>query len=121
MIHALRMGLAKNTNLPSFVAFLAISALILTLLNGSLISDEQGSKGFFAKQESLSKGIIYKKTNMIHLTILAIYTVLLLFGNLIDGLSSSIGSITLLILIMLNLLVPPVVIFMLDPERQNKM
>lgn len=49
LIHALRMGLFKSTNLPSFVAFLAISALVLTLLNGSMISDEQGSKGFFAK------------------------------------------------------------------------
>ena len=55
--------------------------------------------------------------NLINLTILAVYAFLLLFRNIIDGLSTSIGSITLIILIMLNLLVPSFVIFMLEPER----
>ena len=57
---------------------LAIAAFVMTIMNAAIITDVEDATGFYGKAEALTKGIIYKKINYLHLAILSIYVGILL-------------------------------------------
>ena len=116
-IESIKEGLYPNETFTNFVFTLAINAFILTFLNGMIITDEDDASGFFGKAASLTKGIIYKKTNYMHLFILLVYTTILVMSFYAGGLADSSVSIILLICVLLNWGVPIFLLCLLDPTK----
>ena len=113
----MKEGLYASETFTNFVFELAIVALILTFLNGLIITDEDDESGFFGKAASLTKGIIYKKTNYMHLFILLVYTTILMMSFFAGGLADQSVSIILLSCTLLNWGVPISLLCLLDPAK----
>ena len=116
-IESIKDGLYPTETFTNFVFILAINALVLTFLNGFIITDEDDASGFFGKAASLTKGIIYKKTNYMHLFILLVYTTILVMSFYAGGLNDSNVSIILLCCVLLNWGVPIFLLCLLDPTK----
>lgn len=86
-ITGIKDGLFDELTFTDFTFGLAITAFVLTLINGIIITDEEDAGGFFGKAVALTKGIIYKKTNYAHLVILAAYTTILVLSFFYGGLA----------------------------------
>lgn len=66
---------------------------------------------------ALTKGIIYKKTNYMHIIILAVYTTILMLAYFGGDMKGSTSAIVLIVLILSNITVPFIVLFLLSPDR----
>ena len=73
-IMSIKDGIFASASFTNFTMGLAIAAFVLTILNAIVVSDDVDSEGLLGKAAALSKGVIYKKTNFIHLLILIVYT-----------------------------------------------
>jgi len=120
-ILSIKDGLFESVSFTNFTMGLAVAAFILTLLNAIVISDDEDSEGFFGKAVALTKGVIYKKTNFLHLFILFIYTGVLVSAYFSGSMSDSTAAISLIVLVTLNLFTPIVLVFMLDADRIKAM
>ena len=116
-IMSIKDGIFDSASFTNFTMGLAIAAFVLTILNGIVVSDEVDSEGLFGKAAALTKGVIYKKTNYIHLLILIVYAGVLTSGYFAEDLADETAAITLSVLVGINLLVPVALILMLDPDR----
>lgn len=116
-IISVKDGLFDETSFTNFSMGLAVVAFVLTVLNALIISDEEDASGFFGKAEALTKGVIYKKTGFIHLLILIAYSAVLVSVFWSDALSDATVALTLSIMVALNLFVPFLLYFLLDPDR----
>ena len=116
-IMSIKDGLFETTSFTNFTMGLAIAAFILTMLNALVITDEEDSEGFFGKAIALTKGVIYKKTNYLHLVILAVYMGVLSYSYFEEGLADQTAAISLSALVLLNLFVPISLVFLMDPDR----
>lgn len=86
-------------------------------MNGIIITDEDDAGGFFGKAVALTSGIVYKKTDYMHLFILIVYTSILLLGYFVGGLADQTATIILSICVALNLFVPIALLCLLDPTK----
>jgi len=120
-VMAVKEGLVPDQTFTNFTMNLAIAAFILTVLNGIIITDQEDASGFFGKAEALTKGIIYKKTNYLHLIILLVYTLFLMGAQFLGSLKDSSSAIVLIVLIFVNCLVPISLIFLLDADKIKSM
>lgn len=120
-IISIKDGLFASTTFTSFTMSLGIAAFVLTILNSIVITDEEDAGGFFGKAQALTKGIIYKKTDYLHLVILLAYSSILIYFSAAGGMSDSSSAIILTILVFVNLLVPISLIFLLDADRIRAM
>ena len=87
-IMAVKDGLFPDTTFTKFTMQLGIEVFIVTVIQAFVITDEEDEEGFFGKAVALTKGIIYKKTNYMHIIILAVYTSILMmayFGGEMKG------------------------------------
>ena len=116
-IESVKEGFFKEETFTNFTFSLAIVAFVLTFLNGIVITDEDDESGFFGKAVALTKGIIYKKTDYMHLIILLVYTTILLMSYFAGGLADQNASIILIICVALNLGVPFCLLCLLDPNK----
>jgi len=118
-ILSVKDGLFESASFTNFTMGLAIAAFVLTVLNAAVISDDEDATGFFGKAVALTKGVIYKKMAFLHLFVLFIYSAILLssYYSADNGLADSSTAISLLVLAILNLFVPLVLLFLLDPDR----
>lgn len=66
---------------------------------------------------ALTKGIIYKKTNYLHVIILAVYTAFLMMAYFGGDMKGSTSAIILVVLILSNLAVPFIILYLLSPDR----
>ena len=116
-IESVKEGLFPTDTFTNFTFSLAIVAFFLTVLNGVVITDEDDESGFFGKAVALTKGIIYKKTDYMHLFILLVYTTILMMSYFVGGLADSSSAIILLICVGLNAGVPIFLLCLLDPAK----
>lgn len=116
-IESVKEGLFPTETFTNFVFSLAIVAFFLTVFNGIVITDEDDASGFFGKAASLTKGIIYKKTDYMHLFILLVYTTILMMSFFVGGLADSSSAIILIICVTLNAGVPIFLLCLLDPNK----
>ena len=110
-----------DTSFTDYVMSLAITAFVLTVLNGVVITDVEDKGGFFGKAEALTKGLIYKKTNYFHVAILCVYMTFLLGAYFFGGMKGSTSAIVLIVLTVANLFVPLLLIFLLNPSKIKEM
>jgi hypothetical protein len=116
-IESIKEGLFPTDTFTNFTFSLAIAAFLLTFLNGVIITDEDDESGFFGKAVALTKGIIYKKTDYMHLLILLVYTTILMMSYFAGGLADQSSATILVICIVLNLGVPICLLCLLDPNK----
>ena len=106
---SIKDGLYGSTSFTDFTMGLAIAAFILTMLNASVIWDEQkdGEKeGFLVSM--LNECLIHciRKINFLHLLILLVYMAVLSNSYFDEGLADQTTSKSLLVIALLNLLPP---------------
>ena len=116
-IIALKDGLLADVTFTKFTMQLAIGAFVITVIQAFVITDEEDEEGFFGKAVALTKGIIYKKTNYLHIIILAAYTAILMLAYFGGDMKGSTSAIVLIVLIISNLAVPFIILFLLSPDR----
>ena len=116
-IMSIKDGLLADTKFTDFMMQIAIGIFVITVINGVVITDQEDASGFFGKAEALTKGIIYKKTNYMHLVILLVYTLILMGAQFLGSLKDSSSAIILIILVFINLFVPVSLIFLLDADK----
>ena len=116
-IMAIKDGLLPDTTFTKFTMQLAIEVFVITVIQAFVITDEEDAEGFFGKAVALTKGIIYKKTNYLHLIILAVYTAFLMMAYFGGDMKGSTSAIILVVLIISNLAVPFIILYLLSPDR----
>ena len=120
-IESFKEGFYPTMTFTDFTMSLAIVAFVLIILNAIVITDEEDEEGFFGKAKALTKGVIYKKTNYLHLMILIAYVTILMLSYFAGGLADQKAAIVLTVLVLANLFVPFALLFLLDPERIKRM
>ena len=113
-IMSIKDGLFESTSFTNFTMGLAIAAFILTMLNAVVVSDEEGMGGLLLQGCTLI-------VEFIHLFILLVYMGVLSYNYFDNSLAEQTTSISLSVLVLLNLLVPGLVFFVGDKERMVRM
>lgn len=116
-IMAIKDGLLPDTTFTKFTMQIGIGVFFITVIQAFVITDEEDAEGFFGKAVALTKGIIYKKTNYLHVIILAVYTAFLMMAYFGGDMKGSTSAIILVVLILLNLAVPFIILYLLSPDR----
>lgn len=120
-ILSIKDGLFESVSFTNFTMGLAVTAFVLTLVQGAVVCDVEDSDGFLGKAVALSKGVIYKKTSYMHLFLLFIYTAVLISAYFAGDLADSTAAILLMVIVILNLFVPIAQLLLLNPDRIKAM
>ena len=104
-----------------YVAVLATTAFLSATVNGLVISDEEDAGGFLGKSEALSKGLIFKKVNMLNVLILVAYTVCVVMLESVYDMQNPLLAWAILLLVVANLLVPIGVVAWINPDNLKDM
>ena len=120
-LDAIHLNLLPDTGFKLYVTVLASLAFLSATCNGLIISDEEDAGGFLGKQEALSKGLIFKKVNMLNIFILIVYTVCVVLLESVYDMKNPLLAWAILLLVVANLLVPLGVVAWINPDNLKDM
>jgi hypothetical protein len=120
-IQTMMFGYADETYFATFLTYLAVSGIVISIATCFVISDEEDAEGLFGKGEALTKGVLYKRFGYFYYAVLFIYLVTLLCALHGTNLETTTGASILVLLLIFNLCVPFLIFYCYDAARLKEM